>query len=111
MGSLNDHLKHCDFVQVPCSNQGCARSVERRHLTGHSQDECEHRLLPCPHCKIGIAAISLEQHIEGCGHRPIKCTNHCGIDLVQADLHKHLQEHCILRLVACPLNGLGGRRE
>ena len=105
MVSLNDHLKQFYFVQVPRSHQGCTRYLQRRHLAIHSQDECEYRLLPCPHCEIDKAAISLENHIEECSYRPVKCTNECVEEVIQGELAEHLQEHCTLLLVSCQNQG------
>jgi len=105
MGSLQDHLKTCDYVQVSCSNEGCGRSMQRRRIAVHSQEECEHRLLPCRHCNNNFACIGLDNHIVGCARRPIECTNECGVVIAQADLAKHLSEQCNLRMVACNNQG------
>lgn len=105
MGSLNDHLKYCEFAEVRCENQGCVSIMQRRHMLGHSRDDCQYRLLTCPHCGIGITSIALKSHIEECGYRPIECTRKCGEQIPQSNLHEHLTMHCILRLVTCQNQG------
>ena len=79
--------------------------MQRRHILVHSQEECEHRLLPCPHCGNHLACIALANHILECPRRPIECTNACGAVLAQADLAEHLSFQCNLCMVACDNQG------
>ena len=111
MGYLNDHLQSCEFAQVPCTNEGCDIRMQRRRIVDHSKNECEHRLqMPCPHCAQEVSIVALQNHMTHCGRRPIECTHQCGVVVDQADLAKHLDEQCILRLVTCPLQAMGGKR-
>ena len=43
MGALNDHLKRCDFVKAPCTNEDGNRRMQRRYISSHSVNECGHR--------------------------------------------------------------------
>ena len=108
MGSLNDHLKHCDFVKVPCPNEGCDESMQRRHMAGHAGVDCEYRLMPCVHCGNDQAVILLDGHVAACDRRPVECTSQCGEVVIAAELGEHLQERCVLRMVSCPLHAMGG---
>ena len=57
---LETHLKEtCQFVQVPCSEEGCEQTVLRRDLGKHTHD-CVHRVVKCSACGTSVTASDLE---------------------------------------------------
>ena len=123
MGVLEDHLKSgkgCGYVIVKCDNRGmdyelCGKSLERRHLTYHKENECKYRPYTCEYCGHkdtfkGIAMgydmsqwmESMEKvpsHYEECDQYPLECPNKCGETNIK---RKDVEEHCEI----CPLEPL-----
>jgi TNF receptor-associated factor 4 len=52
---LKDHLKNCQYEEVPCKND-CGMNVQRWALNGHLTQSCVRRMCSCDHC-----AVELEQ--------------------------------------------------
>jgi len=78
---MNDHFQSCDFQLVNCTNSGCPEQIQRRNTPEHSLN-CDYRSIECPNL--------------GCGqHFAFK------------DMIDHLQCHCPMQVVACPLIGIG----
>ena len=46
------HEKECDYIEVPCSNQGCTIPMELRKKMKEHEKDCQFRLVLCSFCKV-----------------------------------------------------------
>ena len=59
---VHSHL--CLMKKVPCTNAGCAQSVERGRMDEHIQTQCEYTVVPCKYCNIGCSTEDARKFIE-----------------------------------------------
>ncbi len=50
LGALQAHVHDCDFMPVPCSNDGCDKVVSKRHVKQHELDLCRFKTTTCDDC-------------------------------------------------------------
>lgn len=57
---VDAHLQHsCQYVEVPCSEEGCDKTILRKDMGKHSHD-CVHRVVVCEGCGTSVKAIDLD---------------------------------------------------
>ena len=113
IGALNDvtnHLRNnsgCKFEKVRCPN-GCRKTLERRYLVGHVEDDCPCRLTNCEYCGAAGEYRFIEgSHKQKCYKSSVPCPNKCEIKNVPS---KHLKKHrkvCPLEIVQCEYHSVG----
>ena len=57
---LQDHLQHCLFQPVQCSNENCQEPVLRKDLKEHLSAFCRFREEKCIYCKKDVVVINLQ---------------------------------------------------
>ena len=57
---LQDHLQHCLFQPVQCSNENCREPVLRKDLKEHLSAYCQFREEKCLYCKKDVVVINLQ---------------------------------------------------
>ena len=50
LGALEAHVRDCDFMPVPCSNDGCDEVVSKRDVNQHELDLCRFKTTTCDDC-------------------------------------------------------------
>ena len=65
VGELAAHLGECAREPVTCPNKGCTETPLRKNLLDHKAT-CEHRKVPCGHCKGKMEHQLLVEHREPC---------------------------------------------
>ena len=50
LGALQTHVHDCDFMPVPCSNDGCDEVVSKRDVKQHELDLCRFKTTTCDDC-------------------------------------------------------------
>lgn len=55
-----DHLQHCLFQAVQCSNESCREPVLRKDLKEHLSADCPFREEKCLYCKKDVVVINLQ---------------------------------------------------
>ena len=50
LGTLEAHVRDCDFMPVPCSNDGCDEVVSKRDVKQHELDLCRFKTTTCDDC-------------------------------------------------------------
>ena len=50
LGALQAHVHDCDFMPVPCSNDGCDEVVSKRDVKQHELDLCRFKTTTCDDC-------------------------------------------------------------
>ena len=50
LGALQAHVHDCDFMPVPCSNDGCDEVVTKRDVKQHELDLCRFKTTTCDDC-------------------------------------------------------------
>ena len=50
LGALEAHVRDCDFMPVPCSNDGCDEVVSKRDVKQHELDLCRFKTTTCDDC-------------------------------------------------------------
>ena len=50
LGALQTHVHDCDFMPVPCSNNGCDEVVSKRDVKQHELDLCRFKTTTCDDC-------------------------------------------------------------
>ncbi len=50
LGALQAHVHDCDFMPVPCSNDGCDEAVSKRDVKQHELDLCRFKTTTCDDC-------------------------------------------------------------
>ena len=130
MGVLEAHLKSdkgCGYVIVECMRKPdkaykpCGKSLERRHLTNHKENECKYRPYTCEYCghKDTFEGITMGykmppwmlfsdlekkvlSHYEECNEYPLECPNKCGEKTIKRkDVEAH-RDICPLEPLKCP---------
>ena len=90
LGTLDQHLKECQYAEVACPHL-CGGRVLRRDLEGHKANDCSERQFACKHCAYGATYREItEDHWPKCKKYPLECPNNCG----KRDIERqHLQNH------------------
>ena len=88
----------CGFTSVPCPKKcedgdGVAKTLLRRDIAKHLQQDCPNRDHMCEHCgEEGTHQDKTETHDPQC-HKVISCTNvACSQSIPREDLKKHLEK-------------------
>ena len=50
LGALEAHIRDCDYMPVPCSNDGCDEVVSKRDVKQHELDLCRFKTTTCDEC-------------------------------------------------------------
>ena len=58
------HLEECDYIEIPCPNEGCYERVERRLIINHCTNSCEFEIVPCQYITIGCERLMIRKDIE-----------------------------------------------
>ncbi|XP_048212995.1 TNF receptor-associated factor 5 isoform X1 [Perognathus longimembris pacificus] len=91
LGRYQDHLQHCSFQPVPCSNENCCEVLLRKDLKEHLSAHCQFREEKCLHCKTDVVAINLQNHLENlCPEYPVSCPNKCLQIIPRTKVNEHL---------------------
>lgn len=70
---LDEHLKMCAFILVPCGLRGCRARVLKQELSAH-QEVCEFREMICPACQQKVVARAMQRHSSNsCPERQVEC--------------------------------------
>ncbi|XP_078604264.1 TNF receptor-associated factor 2-like isoform X1 [Branchiostoma floridae x Branchiostoma japonicum] len=88
---VKDHLSQCDYERLPCIHeaQGCQKSIQRKDLATHLQEECAFRTDACQWCKSSFPHNRMKEHQKSCPSAPAKC-DWCGKKgLTRAQLEEH----------------------
>ena len=71
LGTLQTHVQDCDFMPVPCSNEGCDRIVSKRDVKQHESELCQFKTTTCgdcgekmPHHKYGAHSCVLRRDVD-----------------------------------------------
>ena len=80
LSCLVDHLKSCDFKQVPCDNQCKVEDkparILRKDMAKHLASECPRRQYECPHChQKGEYQEMVGPHLDTCPNVSTDCPN------------------------------------
>eukprot|EP00794_Sanderia_malayensis_P014087 gene14087-15559_t len=101
--NYEDHMKHCRYEDIECTNDGCTQIIPRHLLEKHLRETCPLRLVSCEFCKEKVPKSKLEIHYEDCPKYLMDCPNKCGkTNLTRKDLTKHLEKNCPLAISFCP---------
>ena len=104
---LEEHIKMCGYVLIPCSN-GCGHCTVRDMLLYHCTEVCPLRQYTCVHCKgVGTYKDMISFHLDVCPDAMVACPNRgCGTNLKRKDMVFHCSE-CPNTMVPCPNRGCG----
>ena len=50
LGTLQTHVRDCDFMPVSCSNEGCDKIVSKRDVNEHESELCQFKTTTCDDC-------------------------------------------------------------
>ena len=50
LGTLQTHVRDCDFMPVSCSNEGCDKIVSKRDANQHESELCQFKTTTCVDC-------------------------------------------------------------
>ena len=50
LGTLQTHVRDCDFMPVSCSNEGCDKIVSKRDVNQHESELCQFKTTTCDDC-------------------------------------------------------------
>nr|XP_015217995.1 PREDICTED: TNF receptor-associated factor 5 [Lepisosteus oculatus]XP_015217996.1 PREDICTED: TNF receptor-associated factor 5 [Lepisosteus oculatus] len=93
LGRLQEHLKHCPYESVQCTNIGCTDVMFRMDLREHLMSICAYRMESCPHCEKHYMLIQLKDHEDtNCPDFKIQCPNKCSQVIKRHKLKDHFQE-------------------
>uniref|UniRef100_A0A8C0NHB8 TNF receptor-associated factor n=1 Tax=Canis lupus familiaris TaxID=9615 RepID=A0A8C0NHB8_CANLF len=91
LGRYQDHLQHCPFQAVQCSNEDCQEPVLRKDLKEHVSTSCQFREERCLYCKKDVVVIHLQNHEENlCPEYPVPCPNKCSQIIPRTEVDEHL---------------------
>ncbi|XP_022792754.1 TNF receptor-associated factor 6-like [Stylophora pistillata] len=107
LGKLQEHLIHCDFVDVWCSKT-CGREMPRKDLKEHLEKECPNRTKPCINCKKDIKLNELEDHVWNCPTFPVKGDSCKEENVAKENLLHHLEDGDTKVFMKCRYNRLVG---
>ena len=108
VGGLAAHLGECAWEPVECPHTGCTKSMLPKDVLEHKAT-CEHRQVPCGHCKKNVALRFLAEHEGCCPGAEIKCTNGgCNMECTRGFMKAH-RATCELEGLSCPCPGCDAR--
>jgi hypothetical protein len=90
---------------VKCSHEGCSLELQRRDLDQHLKD-CDYREVPCQYCGDGVIFIRMDEHVNACGSVPVPCPHGCSDNIIRGNLTHH-EQVCLMAIVSCPFAGIG----
>ena len=71
LGTLQTHVRDCDFMPVSCSNEGCDKIVSKRDVNQHESELCQFKTTTCddcgetmPHHKYGAHGCILRRDVD-----------------------------------------------
>uniref|UniRef100_A0A0G4FWP3 RING-type domain-containing protein n=1 Tax=Chromera velia CCMP2878 TaxID=1169474 RepID=A0A0G4FWP3_9ALVE len=107
-GTKKELVKHLDEVceeqQTECPIEGCDYKNLRRNLAEHER-VCPFRIVPCEHCKEGVAFNAMQTHLSVCKGFPLPCPNGCGKSPPRGDIRLHKETECAEQTVRCTVPG------
>lgn len=100
---LKQAVKKCklDFEQETCSNN-CGNILRAFELEEHENKYCPVRMVNCEHCDEPHPYNQMEAHHQVCEKYPLPCPNKCGKKIQRANLETHMENTCLLQVIACP---------
>ena len=112
LGSLDQHLRQCDYAHVPCPN-GCVLNQQTVHvcnkdLENHLANECLKRQYVCPHCsEPGVYVERTTVHLQTCPKVEVQCPHpECGETIPRSELEQHKME-CEYEIATCKFAPFG----
>ncbi|KAF9232743.1 hypothetical protein BU15DRAFT_54684 [Melanogaster broomeanus] len=87
---LESHVKDtCQYVTVPCPEEGCDQSILRRDRGNHV-DICVHRSTRCDGCGVTVkhAAYCCQDHNLECSSKTASCSS-CSSEFPRSQSHDH----------------------
>ena len=112
LGSLDQHLRQCDYAHVPCPN-GCVLNQQTVHicnkdLENHLANECSRRQYVCPHCnESGVYVERTTVHLETCPKVEVQCPHpECEKNIPRSELEQHKME-CEYEIATCKFAPFG----
>ena len=112
LGSLDQHLRQCDYAHVPCPN-GCVLNQQTVHvcnkdLENHLANECSRRQYVCLHCsESGVYVERTTVHLETCLKVTVQCPHpECGETIPRSELEQHKME-CEYEIATCKFAPFG----
>jgi hypothetical protein len=104
--SRQRHLDNdCEYAVVKCSHEGCSHKVQRRYLGQHLKD-CDYLEVPCDYCGECVVIVDMDEHLIDCDSVPVPCPNRCKDVLVRGNLTQH-EQVCSKAIVPCPFATMG----
>ncbi|XP_078355844.1 TNF receptor-associated factor 6-like [Oculina patagonica] len=101
------HLASCLFKLVPCTNENCHVTVQRKDLEEHATITCQWRILECDHCNEPHPDCKMKDHIEQCRKFLVTCPNSCGGLFHREMIPNHTENTCPLTIISCPYEQTG----
>ena len=109
LGSLETHLKTCEYTTIPCTNE-CKHNdqIRRKDLDDHLTNDCPRRQYECPHCqKMGEHQERTTAHLDACLKVKVPCPNEpCSITIPRDNITSHLSV-CSYQRVRCKYAAVG----
>ncbi|KAF8555322.1 hypothetical protein OG21DRAFT_1571737 [Imleria badia] len=94
------HMKDaCQYVTVPCSEEGCNQLILRKDRGKHA-DLCVHRSTECDGCGASVKYSDLTDHYSECSSKTATCS-FCAAEILRAKLQDHVAT-CSEVVVPCP---------
>ena len=112
LGSLETHLKTCEYATIPCTNECKLNNqnvrILRTKLEEHLTDDCPRRQYECPHCQeMGEQQERTTTHLETCPKVEVPCPNEpCSITIPRDKYISHLSV-CSYQRVRCKYAAVG----
>ncbi|XP_057298850.1 TNF receptor-associated factor 5-like isoform X2 [Hydractinia symbiolongicarpus] len=94
---LEEHLKLCDFLILPCPNGCSGYTAPRVQMRDHINTTCKYQIVPCTFafagCKSQIHREFLERHkqLSTKYHLEIVMSENKRLQVVKANVDKHIQ--------------------
>ncbi|KAI9569337.1 hypothetical protein HD554DRAFT_2093027 [Boletus coccyginus] len=86
---LEGHMKGtCQYVTVPCSEDGCNQMILRKDRGKHA-NVCVHRSTECDGCGTSIKYSELTVHYSECSSKTATCS-FCAAEFLRSKLQDHL---------------------
>ena len=63
LGTLQTHVRDCDFMPVSCSNEGCDKIVSKRDVNQHESELCQFKTTTCDDCGEKISHHKYGAHV------------------------------------------------
>ncbi|KAF8119788.1 hypothetical protein EV363DRAFT_1379598 [Boletus edulis] len=102
---LEGHMKDaCQYVTVPCSEDGCCQMLLRKDRGKHA-DVCIHRTTECDGCGASVKYSDLTVHYSECSSKTATCS-FCAAEILRSKLQDHVAT-CPEVVVPCPHAGNG----